>query len=200
LSAHLDQAVVLPRGVDHLAAFPDVVREGLLHIDVLAGLAGPDRAQAVPVVHRGVGHRVDVLPVEQTPHVDVLVDLAAGLGGERPGRGLQPGAVGVAEGHDRNTLQAGKTGDMGPGAADPQAHNPMRISSLAPRTRDEATMGKATEAAAAADLFSSSLRLMDIAWLLGVRRDAAQDSRPAAAAEESEEWKPRTLAVAARQR
>ena len=46
-----DAAVLLGRG-DHRLPFEDVVAVGLLDVDVLAGLAGVDRRQGVPVVGR----------------------------------------------------------------------------------------------------------------------------------------------------
>src|SRR5262249_30091259 len=52
LRAHLDDALVPPRRLDHAPAFDQVVRDRLLDIDVLAGLTGPDCSQGVPVVGR----------------------------------------------------------------------------------------------------------------------------------------------------
>src|SRR5690606_17182003 len=53
LRAVLDDPVVLAGGVDELAPLPHVVGAGLLDVDVLAGLAGPDGRQRVPVVRGG---------------------------------------------------------------------------------------------------------------------------------------------------
>src|ERR1019366_9749990 len=50
LRSALDDAAILARGCDHLLAFPDVVRDRFLHIDVLSRLAGPNGGQRVPVV------------------------------------------------------------------------------------------------------------------------------------------------------
>ena len=70
LRADLDDAVVLAGRLDHLAAFDQVVRDRLLDVNVLAGLAGPDGTEGVPVVgggdhDRGHGrvfeHSADVL-------------------------------------------------------------------------------------------------------------------------------------------
>ena len=46
IQADLDDAVVLSRRFDHLAAFVERVAAGLLDIDVLAGLAAPNGVQA----------------------------------------------------------------------------------------------------------------------------------------------------------
>ena len=46
---HCMIAVVLPGGLDHLAAFPDVVRNRLLDIDVLARLGGQRRRSSACV-------------------------------------------------------------------------------------------------------------------------------------------------------
>ena len=76
LGAGLDDPVVLPRGLDDPPAFADVVADRLLDVDVLAGLAGPDRRQGVPVVGRGDRDGVDRLVVEQA--ADVLDDRRLG--------------------------------------------------------------------------------------------------------------------------
>ena len=74
LGAHLDDAVVAPRGLDHLPALVDRAAQRLLAVHVLAGLAGHDRDRGVPVVGRGDQHRVDVLAVQDA--AEVLVDVA----------------------------------------------------------------------------------------------------------------------------
>ena len=87
LGADLHQAVVLPRGVDHLPAFPDVMRERLLHVDVPARLAGPDRRQGVPVLHRRHRNDVQILAIHQPADVDDLVGLVAEALLDRLGKG-----------------------------------------------------------------------------------------------------------------
>lgn len=77
LGAALDNAVVLAGGVDHLAALPDRVADGLLDVDVLAGLAAEDGHGGVPVVGRRRGDRVDVVHLENFPVV--LDDAEAGI-------------------------------------------------------------------------------------------------------------------------
>ncbi len=87
LGAVLDDAVVLAGRLDHLAALEEVVRARLLDVDVLAGLAGPDGFQGVPMVGSGQGHGVDRLVVQQPPLVDLglrafaraFLDLGGGL-------------------------------------------------------------------------------------------------------------------------
>src|SRR5574341_142895 len=49
LQTDRDDAVVLTRSLDHLAPLPDGVRRGLLDVNVLTRLAGPDRGERVPV-------------------------------------------------------------------------------------------------------------------------------------------------------
>jgi len=73
LHAHLHDALVLAGRFDHLAPLEDVVAGGLLDVDVLAGLEGPDGPQGVPVVAGGDRNRVDLLVLEHLP--EVLVDL-----------------------------------------------------------------------------------------------------------------------------
>ena len=64
LRAVLHDAVVLAGGLDGDPALVDVVAARLLDVDVLAGLAGPDGHQGVPVVGRGDGDGVEVLVFE----------------------------------------------------------------------------------------------------------------------------------------
>ena len=104
LHAALDQASVLFRRLDHLARFPDTVRDGLLDVDVFARFAGPYRGQSVPVVGRGDHHRIDVVRVEDTPEISDganlllrIVRLGA-LGGLR-----QALPVGIGHGGDAHT-------------------------------------------------------------------------------------------------
>ena len=75
LGADLDHAAELAGRRHHLLPFPQVVRERLLDVDVLAGLAGPDRRQGVPVVRQGDEHRVDALVVEDFAGVVIRGDL-----------------------------------------------------------------------------------------------------------------------------
>src|SRR5207249_2063647 len=69
LRAQLDHAVVLAGGLDHAPAFAEVVAGRLFHVDVLAGLAGPDRGQRVPVVGRGHDDRVEGLVLQDPAQV-----------------------------------------------------------------------------------------------------------------------------------
>jgi hypothetical protein len=48
--AVLHDPAVLASRLDHLAAFPKVVRDRLFDVDILSGLAGPNRDQRVSVV------------------------------------------------------------------------------------------------------------------------------------------------------
>ena len=78
LRAHLDDAIVAARGVDHDAALADGERERLFDVDVLARLARHDRRQRVPVIGRADDHRVDVLAIEDAAEVAVVRDPASG--------------------------------------------------------------------------------------------------------------------------
>ena len=57
------------RDFDHAAALPQVVADGLLDVDVLAGLAGPGRVQRMQMVRRRERDDVDVVPREEVAHV-----------------------------------------------------------------------------------------------------------------------------------
>ena len=69
LEADLDDAVVLPRRLDHPPALTDGRGERLLGVDVLPGGAGGRHMDRVPVVGSGDDHGVDVLAVEQAAEV-----------------------------------------------------------------------------------------------------------------------------------
>ena len=76
LRAALDDLFVLVRSVDQLPAFPNVLADRLLDVDILAGLHRGNRNQRVRVIRRGDGNRVDVLPIEQPAIVGDLIELA----------------------------------------------------------------------------------------------------------------------------
>ena len=74
LRAALHDAVVFARGFDELAAFPDVVGDGFLDVNVFPGFHGPNRGEHVPVIAGGDDDAVDGF---------VFHDLAEVLGGLR---------------------------------------------------------------------------------------------------------------------
>ena len=92
LAAGLEDAVVLAGRLDHRLAFLDGEREGLLAVDVAAGLHRGDRGQGVPVVDRADRDGVQVFLGEQLAEVFVFVAVFADLrrplscGGWRRGR------------------------------------------------------------------------------------------------------------------
>ena len=110
--------VVLAGRLDQLRAFPDVVRDGLLDVDVLAGLHGPDGGQRVPVVRGGDGDRVDVLVVEDAAHVGLDLRPLAGLLKDSRGGGFRAPAVGIDQRGDLDVGDGQNLLDMGgaPGA------------------------------------------------------------------------------------
>ncbi len=104
LRALLDDAAVFPRRLDQLAALEDIVAAGLLHVDVLARLARPNRLQRVPMVRRGDGNGVQVLVVEHFPKVlEALGRIAAVVLDPPAPRGEQP-AVGIDQVGDLDAL------------------------------------------------------------------------------------------------
>ena len=66
---HLGDALVLLGRGHHGPPLGDPVRQRLLAVHVLAGLAGHDRGDRVPVVGRGDDDRVDVLAIEELAEV-----------------------------------------------------------------------------------------------------------------------------------
>ncbi len=117
LRADLHDALVLARGLDHLAAFPHVVAGGLLDVDVLAGLAGPDGGQRVPVVGRGDGDGVDFLVVEELAHVAVDPGLGALELLDLRRSAFLRFLVHVADGRHTAFRQLRVFGDVGPATA-----------------------------------------------------------------------------------
>ena len=100
LGAGLDDLLgEVVRGGDELLAFEDVMRKGLLDVEVLAGLEGPDALDGVLVVRRGDGDGVDILIFEHL--ADVGVALGAGDVLHALGDDL---GVDVAEGDDADAL------------------------------------------------------------------------------------------------
>ena len=71
LRAALDDAAVLPSGRHHLPAFPDVVRERFLHIDVLSRLAGPNGGQRMPMVGGGQDDGVHFFALKHSAEIPV---------------------------------------------------------------------------------------------------------------------------------
>src|SRR5580704_9429890 len=112
LAAVLANAVVLFYGADELAAFKGVVRAGFFDVDVLAGLAGPDSHERVPVIGSGNGDGVDVFVFEELANVDVgfrlgqahLFDFGDALTGDV--------FVNVADGNDFRSRDARETANV----------------------------------------------------------------------------------------
>ena len=71
LAAVLANAIVLLDRAHQLTSFKRVMRAGLFDVDVLAGLAGPDGHERVPMIGRGDGNGVDLFVLEQLAHIDV---------------------------------------------------------------------------------------------------------------------------------
>src|SRR5260221_6923193 len=76
LGAGLDDFVVLAGDLHGPPAFAHIVRNGLLHINVLAGLDRPNRGQRMPVVRSGNGNGVHVFAFEQFADVRVAFQFA----------------------------------------------------------------------------------------------------------------------------
>ena len=67
--ADLHDLPVPRRRFHHLSPFPHGVRRGLLDVDVLSGLQGPDGGERMPVIGRGDDDGVDVLVVHHAPQI-----------------------------------------------------------------------------------------------------------------------------------
>jgi len=100
LGAGLDDELgEVVRSGDELLTFEDVMREGLLDIEVLAGLQRPDALDGVLVIRGGDGDGVDVLVLEHLSHVGVALGARGGLQAF-----LDDLGVDVAEGDDADAL------------------------------------------------------------------------------------------------
>jgi len=69
LGADLHDPARSAHGLDDRETFVDLVRHRLLHVNILARLAGPDGLQSMPMVGRGDGDGVDGLVVENLAHI-----------------------------------------------------------------------------------------------------------------------------------
>ena len=80
LGADLDHAVVLAGGLDHHLPLVNGHRDRLLHVHVLAGLAGLDGHVGMPVIRSRDQDRVDVFGGDQL--AEIRIDLGSGHHGQ----------------------------------------------------------------------------------------------------------------------
>ena len=104
--------LVLAGGLHALASLENVVAARLLHVDIFARLAGPDRRQRVPVIRRRDGDGVDVLVFEHLVNIDVRLHFATVLLLDGLGLVAQNLAVNVAEGHEPHSLHVPERTDV----------------------------------------------------------------------------------------
>lgn len=98
LAAGLQDDVVAPSRLHHLAAFGDEEAERLLAVDVLAGLAGVDGDQGVPVIGDGDDDGVDIAIVEDAAIVGVGGAFLAGRVLDLLLGGVEASAIDIADG------------------------------------------------------------------------------------------------------
>ena len=75
--AHLRDALVLESRGHHGTPFADGIGEGLLDEDVLAGLAGMNGGQRVPVIGRGHHHGIEIFALQELSEIVELLGLVA---------------------------------------------------------------------------------------------------------------------------
>src|ERR1019366_1649268 len=109
LAALLHHPVILARRRHNLFGLEDIVRARLLDVDILAGAAGVDGHQGVPVIGRGDGDGVDRLVFEELAIVPVNRRFLLGDGLDAARRRVQHVLVDVAE---RHQLYIGLAGDL----------------------------------------------------------------------------------------
>ena len=96
--AHLRDALVLVRRGHHGAAFADGIGERLLDEDVLAGAAGVDEGQRVPVVGRPHHDGVEFLALQQLAEIVERLGLAPLRFFDRGGGAIEVRLVQIADG------------------------------------------------------------------------------------------------------
>ena len=94
LGAVLHHPAVTAGGLDHLASLPDIVGAGLLHVDMLAGLAGQDGGRSVPVIAGGDDYRIHLRVVQDVAEVRDPMSRAGLLDGLRHALGVRVADVG----------------------------------------------------------------------------------------------------------
>src|SRR5262249_23904527 len=108
LRSGLDDAVVAACGVDHQPPFDIVVADRLLDVDILAGLARPDRHQRVPVIGCGNRDGIDIAVVEHATEIRFRLRIAAVPGFQLHERTAEMPLVDVHHVRDANVRDAGK--------------------------------------------------------------------------------------------
>ena len=100
LRTDLDHAVVLAGGLDHHLALVNGHRDRLLHVHVLAGLAGLDRHVGMPVIRSRDQDCVNVFGSDQ--FAEIRIDLGSGHHAESE---LEVGLVDLAERDDFDVVR-----------------------------------------------------------------------------------------------
>ena len=120
LRAMLHHHSILRRRGDGDPAFGDVVAEGLLDVDVLAGLGSKDRHQRVPMVGGGDRDGIDALVVEHSAKVGQCRRRGGCLAGLLPEHfegAAEHLRVGIDDGRDLDVVEAHETAQVGLAAA-----------------------------------------------------------------------------------
>ena len=69
LETNLNNAIILASRLNHLAPFPDAHGWVFLHINILAGLTGPDCRQCMPVLRSCHHDRLDFIVIQSHSHI-----------------------------------------------------------------------------------------------------------------------------------
>ena len=102
LSAGLDDSAGLFNHSIHLGTGPYVPRDRLLHIHILAGLAGVDGVQGMPKVGAGQNHCVNILALQELAVVLDFLDLMFELAGHF----IHVRGIGITDGNQLNSSDA----------------------------------------------------------------------------------------------
>ena len=152
LRAVLHHDLVAAGGLEQQSAFAEVVAARLLHVDVLARLAGQNGRRGVPVIGRGDDHGVDRLVVEHAPQVGHRV-----LGTDLF---LRPAAARLVRVADVGDVGDPANSSASPAPRPPQPMTPTVKRSLAPAALIPPVQAQAAAPAeAAAVCFRNDLRL-----------------------------------------
>ncbi len=74
LCAGLYNSAVFLCRFHNFTPFPDIVRDGFLHIYILSGLAGPDGHQGMPVIGRSDNDGIDIFIIQQMADIGIRVE------------------------------------------------------------------------------------------------------------------------------
>ena len=105
LRTGLNHAPMTASRFNHGTPFMEIVTDGLLDIDILAGFTGPDRLQGMPVIGRGQRDGMQVITFQQSSEIDLRIDFSVISLVEVLGSIRQDLLIHVAQGDDLHPIK-----------------------------------------------------------------------------------------------